>query len=247
MHLEEFSEGSSFLHKADPRLKIIVFSVFSILCATATGIKLSLFYLVYSLFLIVIARVKIKPLASRVFVANFFIFFIWIFVPFSYPGSSYIEFGTLKMSHEGLKYALLITIKANAIIIATITLLSTSSVNSLAHAMLHLKVPKKLVTVFFLFYRYITVIHDEYLKIKRSALVRGFIPKTNIHTYKTYAYILGGMVIKSYERAEEIYKAMFCRGFQGFFPLFEHFKVRKTDIIFSIVSILIFILFWAKV
>ncbi|HBE44554.1 MAG TPA: cobalt ECF transporter T component CbiQ, partial [Deltaproteobacteria bacterium] len=39
MHLEEFSEGSSFLHRADPRLKIFVFSIFSVLCATATGLK----------------------------------------------------------------------------------------------------------------------------------------------------------------------------------------------------------------
>ncbi|HBE44553.1 MAG TPA: cobalt ECF transporter T component CbiQ, partial [Deltaproteobacteria bacterium] len=115
---------------------------------------------------------------------------------------------------------------------------------SLAHAMLLLRVPKRLVTVFFLFYRYLTVIHEEYLKIRRTAAVRGFIPKTNIHTYKTYAYMIGGMIIKSYERAEEIYKAMLCRGFQGFFPLFEHFHTRKSDIIFSTISVLIFILLW---
>lgn len=245
MHLEEFSEGSSFLHKADPRLKIIVFSIFSILCATATGVKTPFLFLIYSLFLVLIAQVKIKLLISRLFVANFFIFFVWIFIPFSYPGTC-ISIGGLKISHEGLIYALSITIKANAIIIATITLLSTSSVNSLAHAMLHLKAPKKLVTVFFLFYRYITVIHEEYLKIKKAAVVRGFVPKTNIHTYKTYAYMVGGMLIKSYTRAEEIYKAMLCRGFRGFFPLLEHFRMRKIDIIFSIASILIFILFWVK-
>jgi len=246
MHLEEFSEGSSFLHRADPRLKIIVFSIFSVLCATATGVERPALFLIYSVFLVLIARLRINLLFSRLFMANFFIFFIWIFVPFSYPGNPYISVGGLKISYEGLLYALSITIKANAIIIATITLLSTSSVNSLAHAMLHLKTPKKLVTVFFLFYRYITVIHDEYVKIKRAVLARGFVPKTNIHAYKTYAYIISGMLIKSYTRAEEIYKAMLCRGFQGFFPLFEHFHTRKSDIIFSVVSILIFILFWVK-
>ncbi|GAB5047429.1 cobalt ECF transporter T component CbiQ [Thermodesulfovibrio sp. TK110] len=244
MHLEEFSEGNSFLHKADPRLKIIVFSIFSILCATATGLKTPSLFLIYSVFSIFIARLRIRPFFSRLSVANFFILFIWIFVPISYPGNPYISFVGLKISHEGLLYALSITLKANAIIIATITLLSTSSINALAHAMLHLKAPKKLVTVFFLFYRYITVIHDEYLKIKRAVIARGFVPKTSIHTYRTYAYIVGGMLIKSYERAEEIYKAMLCRGFQGYFPLFEHFHMRKIDVIFSIVSIFVFILLW---
>ncbi|WP_353683911.1 cobalt ECF transporter T component CbiQ [Thermodesulfovibrio sp. 3907-1M] len=245
MHLEEFSEGSSFLHKADPRLKVIVFSIFSILCATASGLKTPSLFLLYSVFSVFIARLRIKPLFSRLSMTNFFILFIWIFVPVSYPGNPYISFAGLKISHEGLLYALSITLKANAIIIATITLLGTSSINALAHAMLHLKAPKKLVTVFFLFYRYITVIHDEYLKIKRAVIARGFVPRTNLHTYRTYAYIVGGMLIKSYERAEEIYKAMLCRGFQGYFPLFKHFHMRKTDIIFSIVSISVFILFWS--
>jgi len=244
MHLEEFSEGESFLHKADPRLKIIVFSIFSILCAIANGLKTPALFLIYSVFSVFVAHLKLRPLFSRLFIANIFIFFIWIFVPISYPGNPYIQLWRIRINHEGLYYALSITIKANAIIIATITLLGTSTINSLAHAMLHLKAPRKLVTVFFLFYRYITVIHDEYLKIRRAALVRGFVPKTNIHTYKTYAYMVGGMLIKSYERAEEIYRAMLCRGFHEFFPLFEHFYTSKSDIIFSVLSIFIFILFW---
>ncbi|GAQ94738.1 cobalt/nickel transport system permease protein [Thermodesulfovibrio aggregans] len=246
MHLEEFSEGNSFLHRADPRIKILVFCLFSVLCAVSSGIKTPLIYLSYSLILLVISQVRFKPLISRLFFANFFIIFIWLFIPLTYPGNPHIEIGSIRISLEGIKYALSITIKCNAIIIATISLLSTSSVFSLAHAMLHLKMPKKLVTLFFLFYRYITVIHDEYLKIKRAAALRGFVPATNLHTYKTYAYIVGGMLIKSLERAEEIYKAMLCRGFNGYFPLFEHFQIKKSDIIFGVISTAIIILVWVE-
>lgn len=246
MHLEEFSEGNSFLHRADPRIKILIFCLFSVLCAVSSGIKTPLIYLFYSLTLLVISQVRFKPLISRLFFANFFIIFIWLFIPLTYPGNPHIEIGSIRISLEGIKYALSITIKCNAIIIATISLLSTSSVFSLAHAMLHLRMPKKLVTLFFLFYRYITVIHDEYLKIKRAAALRGFVPATNLHTYKTYAYIVGGMLIKSLERAEEIYKAMLCRGFNGYFPLFEHFQIKKSDIIFGVISTAIIILVWVE-
>ncbi len=246
MHLEEFSEGNSFLHRADPRVKILIFAIFSVLCAVASGIKTPTLFLLYSFILLLIARLKIKSLIARLLIANFFIAFIWFFIPLTYPGNSYVTLGSMKISHEGLRYALSITIKCNAIIIATITLLSTSSIFSIAHAMLHLRVPKKLVTIFFLFYRYITVIHEEYLKIKKAIALRGFVPKTNLNTYKTYAYIVGGMLIKSYERAEEIYKAMLCRGFKGYFPLFEHFYIRKSDIIFGVISISIFILIGVK-
>jgi cobalt/nickel transport system permease protein len=242
MHLEEFSEGNSFLHRADPRVKILVFALFSVLCAVASGIKTPMLYLFYSLTLLLIARLKIKPLLSRILTANFFIAFIWIFIPLSFQGDLYTTLGFIKISHEGVNYALSITIKCNAIILATITLLSTSSVFHLSHTMLHFKIPKKLVTVFFLFYRYLTVIHEEYVKIKRAVAVRGFAPKTNLHTYKTYAYIVGGMLIKSYDKAEEIYKAMLCRGFKGYFPLFDHFHIKKSDLLFGVISVAIFIL-----
>lgn len=244
MNLEVFSEGSSIIHKSDPRVKIILFSVLSIPCAISSGLRIPLLYLAYSISLIFLSRIKIKMLLSRLFFTNFFILFIWLFVPLSYPGNQYFTIGSLKISHEGIKYALSITIKCNAITIATIAFLSTSTVFSLVHAMLHLKMPKKLVTIFFLFYRYITIIHEEYIKIKRSLLTRGFVPRTNVHTYKTYAYIIGGILIKSFERAEDIYRAMLCRGFKGFFPLIEHFEIKKNDIMLFLFSISLFIFFW---
>lgn len=243
MHLEIFAEGNSFLHKLDPRIKILVFLPFALLCAISKGILIPFLYLLFSFLLILIAKLNFRTLFNRLAGANFFILFIWIFIPLSYKGNPYIDLGFLKVSYEGIKYALSITLKCNAIILATIALLSTSTIFSLAHAMLHFRLPSKLVTIFFLFYRYISVMHEEYIKIKRAVLARGFNPKTNFHTYKTYAYMVGALLIKSFERSEEIYKAMLARGFKGFFPLFEHFKLRKTDLVFGIIgtSIIIFI------
>jgi len=248
MHLEVFAEGSSFLHRLDPRVKILVFMPFAFLCAVSKGLSVPSLYLLLSLFFVLIAKLNFRNLLSRLAGANFFILFIWIFIPFSYKHNPYIDLGFLKLSYEGLKYALSITLKCNAIILATISLLSTSTIFSLAHAMLHLKVPSKLVTIFFLFYRYISVMHEEYIKIKRAVLARGFKPGTNLHTYKTYAYMVGALLLKSFERSEEIYRAMLARGFKGFFPLFEHFKLKKTDISFGIIAnlIIIFIYLWGS-
>jgi cobalt/nickel transport system permease protein len=240
MHLEEFSEGKSILHNMDPRVKIIIFMIFSIQCLISSGWKMPLFYLLYPSLLIFIGKIKIRPIVSRILFANFFIFFIWLFVPFSYTGDPYLKIGPFSASREGLNYALSITFKCNAIILATITLLSTSSLFSLAHALIHFKMPGKLVSLFFLFYRYITVIHEEYLKIRIAASLRGFIPSTNIHTYRTYAFMIGGIIVKSYERAEDIYRAMLCRGFKGYFPLLEHFETKRRDIIFFILSLSLF-------
>ncbi|MCX7856840.1 MAG: cobalt ECF transporter T component CbiQ [Deltaproteobacteria bacterium] len=246
MHLEEFAEGKSILHNLDPRVKIIVFVVFSIFCVLAPGVKLPLFFLFYSLALLFIARPNTKAFISRLAMANLFIGIVWIFIPLSYKGNTYLALGSMNVSQEGIQYAVSITLKSNAVIIGTIALISTSSAFRLAHAMLHLKVPKKLIILFFLFYRYITVVHEEYLTIKRAILLRGFVPRTDIHTYRTFAYMVGGLLIKSYERAEEIYKAMLCRGFGGSFPLLDHFRMGHRDALFLLLSILTFFAFWMK-
>ncbi len=244
MHLEVFAEGNSFLHKLDPRVKILVFIIFAIFCAISEGLLIPFLYLLLSLFLILLAKLHFKTLLNRIIGANFFIFFIWIFIPLSYKGDSYIDFGFIKLSYEGIKYALSITLKCNAIILGTIAFLATSSLSSLAHAIIHLRIPNKLVTLFFLFYRYISVIHEEYIKIKRAASARGFKPRTNIHTYKTYAYIVGALLIKSFQRSAEIYRAMLARGFNGFFPLYEHFESKRVDLLFGIILSIIVILIY---
>ncbi|MCS7280891.1 MAG: cobalt ECF transporter T component CbiQ [Desulfobacterota bacterium] len=242
MHLEVFSEGDSFLHRMDPKVKIIVFSVFSILCAKSEGDATQLTYLIYASFLLFLAKIKFRLLITRLIGANLFLALVWIFFPLTYGGEKYLSFGPFLLSYEGIHKALSITFKCNAIVLATIGLLSTSSLFMLAHAMLKFKVPSKLVTLFFLFYRYLTVIHEEYSNVKRAVMCRGFVPKTNLLTYKTYAYMIGGMLHKSYERAEEIYKAMLCRGFKGNFPFSEDLPTKKNDVVFAGISVGIFVL-----
>lgn len=224
MHLEVFAKGDSFLHQMDPRVKIIAFLIFGIFCATSKTLKIPFLYLLFSISLIICSKTKLKVLFTRLLGANSFIGLIWLFVPLGY---------------FPLDQALMVTLKANAIIMATIALLATSSIFSLGRASLDLGFPKKLVSIIFLLYRYLTVNHEEYERLKRAISARGFIPKLNVHTYKTYGYLIGGLLVRSYERAEETYKCMLSRGFKGDFPLFEVLKLRKKDLIFGIIIILI--------
>lgn len=232
MHLEEFAEGDSLLHRLDPRVKFITLMPFILLVAILKGIELPLIGLMVSLFLVIIARLPLNKLMNRLLVVNTFVLLLWLFIPFSYPGREIISIGPLSLSHEGLVYVLSITIKTNAIVLATIAILGTSEIFSLAHALLHLKMPEKLVYLFFFFYRYISVLHEEYTRLKRAMAIRCFHPKTNMHTYRSVAYLVGMLLVKSYERSQRIYQAMLCRGFQGRFPLVRHFRLTGMDILF---------------
>ena len=242
MHLEEFAEGDSFFHRLDPRVKFITTIPYIFVIAVMKGINGPLSALIISLFMIAVSRISLKKLMGRLMVVNVFILFLWVFLPFSFPGEAVFSIGSLRATHEGLLYVLSITLKANAIVLATIALLGTSEVFSLAHALVHLKLPDKLIYLFFFFYRYISVLHEEYTRLRHAMLIRCFRPKTNMHTYRTYAYLVGMLIVKSYDRSQKIYNAMLCRGYTGRFPIISHFTLKRTDLSFGFLMGLITII-----
>jgi cobalt/nickel transport system permease protein len=152
---EKFSEGDSFFHKFDPRVKIIVALLFSVIVAVSDKYTSLLCALLFAVGAVVIARLRIREVISRLLVVNSFIFLLWLMLPFTFSGEKVYTLGSLGISQEGIKYALLITIKSNSIILIGIALLSTSSIFNLVHALRHLYLPDKLTQLFFFSYRYI--------------------------------------------------------------------------------------------
>jgi len=234
VHLEEFAEGGSFLHGLDPRVKFLTVVPYVLVIAVMQGLKGPAAALSASAVLAVLARLDRRKLLSRLVAVNAFVTLLWIFIPFSYPGVAAFQIGPLTATREGILYAVSITLKTNAIVLATIAVLGTSEVFSLAHALIHLKMPDKLVHLFFFFYRYITVLHEEYGRLRNAMLIRCFRPGTNMHTYRTYAYLVGMLIVRSYDRSQRIYQAMLCRGFSGRFPVVSHFRLGKGDVAFGL-------------
>ena len=244
MHLEEFAEGNSFLHRLDPRVKIATFIPYVFTIAAMRDINGPLAGLFVSSSMIILAGISFRKLFNRLVAINTFIFVLWIFLPFSHPGQPVFSIFSLTATREGFLYTLSITLKANAIFLATIAILGTSEVTSLAHALVHFKISAKLVHLFFFFYRYISVLHEEYRRLRNAMAIRSFQPATNIHTYRTYGYLVGMLIVRSYERSQRIYKAMLCRGSSGKFHLMSHFKLGRKDILFALIMPVITFMIW---
>jgi cobalt/nickel transport system permease protein len=179
--------------------------------------------------LVLLARLDVKLVLARLAVVNGFILFLWVFLPFSTPGAPVFHVGPLAATREGLAYAALITIKSNAVILFIIALLSTSTTFAIIHALRHLKAPEKLVGLFFFTFRYFQVIHAEYLRLRDAMRIRCFTPGTNLHTYRTTAWLVGMLLVRSFDRSERVYQAMLCRGFNGRFWLLSHFHFHRAD------------------
>jgi cobalt/nickel transport system permease protein len=233
MHLETFAHGQSIFHRMDPRAKMLAALAFSIVVGLSTTNSALWGGLAIAIVVLLAARLPIVPLVKRLWAVNLFVAFLWLVLPWR------LEIGqgwswSLVWDPRGLALAGAITLKANAIVMILIGLLSTSPVNNLFHALAHLKAPDKLVHLFLFFYRYLHVLHREYHKLNLAMRVRGFKPGNNLHTYKTYANLAGMVLVKSFDRAQRVYLAMICRGFHGTYWLLDHFHWSKRETWFLI-------------
>lgn len=240
---ETFSEGDSLIHRLDPRVKVVVACVYSVVVAMCNRFEALIPATGIALAIVLLSRLDLEELVKRIIIVNGFILVLWLFVPFSLKGSPVFAFGPLVASREGLLTSALITVKSNTIILTLIALVATSSIFSLGRALDRLFVPAKLVLLIFFTYRYVHVIYLEYSRLVQAIKIRGFRPKNNLHTYKTYAYLVGMVLVKSHDRAERVRAAMVCRGFRGKFYDLSEFSLGRTDIVvaFLMLSALSFI------
>nr|WP_321257124.1 cobalt ECF transporter T component CbiQ [uncultured Pseudodesulfovibrio sp.] len=235
---EHFAAGDSFIHRIDPRIRLLCGALLTIPLAILNSQPPALIGLAFGALLIFIARLKLAQVLKRLMVVNTFILFLWAFLPFSLPGNPLWSIGPFNATTQGVNLALLITIKSNAIVLTLMALMGTISVQNLGPAIQQLGIPHKLCHILLFTYRYIFVIHQEYRTMRTAMQARGFKPKTNAHTYRSYAWLVGMLLVKSWDRAERVQGAMRCRGFHGRFYSLTKFSTKSTDFIFLAVCLL---------
>jgi cobalt/nickel transport system permease protein len=227
---ERFAIGTSPVHRLDPRLRVTAATVFSCIAAFCERFEPLVLCLVMAAASAFLARLQIRLVLRRLLMVNGLILFLWAVLPLTTDGSPVLAIGPATVTDEGLLLSARITLKSNAIVLALIALVATQPIGTLGHALQWLKVPDKLVYLLLITYRYIFVLEQEYARLVRAARVRCFTPKTRIHTYRTYAYLIGMLFVRAASRADRVHQAMICRGFSGRFYSLSEFFFTKTDV-----------------
>ena len=230
---EHFIIGESLIHRTDPRARIVVAITFSVIVAISNRFSVSIPALFLSFLFVFLARLPLRKLGLRIMVVNVFILLLWIILPFSTKGKVWFSIGPLTATKEGIIYSAMITLKSNAILLSLTALVSTVPVFTRGRAIKYLMVPDKIVHLLVFTYRYIHTIHEEYKNLINAIKIRGFQPKTNVRTYRTYASLAGILILKSLDRAERVRAAMLCRGFNGILYDLHEFSLSKKDIVIT--------------
>ena len=233
---EPFAHGRSLVHAVDPRFRLVAAFVCAVCLAVVRTPEAAWFGFGMAALLLALSRPPVRPVLRRLAVVNVFIAFLWLTVPLTSGGEAIAEWGPLEVSRAGVLLTLLVTVKSNAIVMTFLALVATMDSPTIGYALERLRFPSKLVFLFLFTYRYLHVIADEWHKLHVASRLRGFAPKTNMHTYRTFGNMLGMVFVHSFDRSVRVYEAMILRGFSGRFQSVTAFRATSRDSVFALAA-----------
>jgi len=226
--LDPYRPRNSPIHRLDPRIKLVL-AIFFILTNTlvpagAWPVYLLLFALILSVELL--SDLGVGYVLKRSSLALPFVLAalpLILTVPgpslFNLPVGPWIFYA----SYPGLVRFFSIALKSWISVQAAIVLAASTSFPELLIAMRALHVPRLMVSIFGLMWRYLFVLADEALRLMRARLARSGqseIPGAKAGGSLSWrAHVTGGMAgslfLRAFERSDRIYMSMASRGYDG--------------------------------
>lgn len=226
--LDPFRPRRSPIHALDPRVKFVLALAF-ILCTALIPMGA---WPVYILLLALILSVAVLSDLGVVYVLKRAVLafpFVLAALPviFTTPGAELFSLAlgpwTLTASLPGLERFLSIAFKSWISVQTAIILSAATPFPDLLVAMRAIRVPRLLVAIFGLMWRYLFVLVDEVLRLLRARAARSSISDDpGLKAGGSIAWrarVAGGMAgslfLRSLERSDRIYLAMVSRGYDG--------------------------------
>ncbi|PLX37804.1 MAG: cobalt ECF transporter T component CbiQ [Hyphomicrobiales bacterium] len=224
----------SLVARVDPRVRILAAVAFAVTTVSCSSLGVLALALGAAVTLMLLANLPVAATLKRMAAMDGFIVFILLLLPFTVPGEPVFTLWGFEASREGFVQAIAIGLTANAVVLSLMALVGSMEAVTLGHALHALKVQASLVHLLLFTVRYIEVLHQEYLRLRTAMKARGFRPSNSLHTYRSFGYLVGMMLVRALERSERIMDAMKCRGFTGSIPMLSRFALSPADAVFGL-------------
>jgi cobalt/nickel transport system permease protein len=203
------------LSRLDPRWKLAGILLLALVVAFLHTLAVAAAALGAALGLVLLARLPARWYLARLGAVAVFLVLMSLLVPWG--------------------AAVLVCLKALAILSLMLVLLASAPLNSTLKAAHALRVPGLLIQLAMLSYRYVFVLGGELSRLRVALRVRGYRNRLNRHSYRTVGHVAGTLLVRGYERAERVEQAMRCRGFDGRFRALTPFRTTAADGVFFVV------------
>ena len=193
----------------EPHYRLVYACLFGIIVSSLTSVKLLAILTACVLFAVSFSHShQPKHLLKRWLKFNLFSVLLWATLSWKIG-----EQGIMWNVH-GIELATLITLRMNLIVLSVWLFLHHVTDTILVQAIAKLPLPTKLIHLFILSVRYISLLAELNQKMDMTMKARGFHPKFNLFTMKVYAQRVALLLIHSMLKAEKAEIAMKARGFK---------------------------------
>lgn len=228
--LDQLAYEDSPVHAVDPRAKVVATLVF-LGCVVSFGpyeVLGLLPFAVFPLFVATDAGLPIGYLSRKLLAVAPFAIVIGILNPFL-DRATVAHVAGVGVSGGWLSFASIL-LRFGLTTMAALVLIATTGFSRVCMALEKLGVPDVLVTQLLLLYRYIFVLGEETMRLARARALRSFGDRGM--GWRTYASMLGSLLLRTYARAERIYQAMLARGFDGTIRVMRGLRFAPRDAVF---------------
>jgi energy-coupling factor transport system permease protein len=249
----QYIPGDSYLHKADPRVKIILTLVFMILVLVVNNyigfIMLTLFVII----VILVSDIPIMFTLKGLKPVMFIVLFAAIMNVFFYAGSkstTIYRIAFINITYEGIHASIkmffvitLIMMGSSLMTLTTTPILLTDGLEKLLGPLKKLKVPvHEIAMMMTIALRFIPTLLEETDKIMKAQASRGADFETGglIQRAKSFIPILVPLFVSAFRRADELATAMEARCYKGSEgrTRMKQLRLSKVDLLLTLIMLL---------
>jgi cobalt/nickel transport system permease protein len=213
--LDELAAGTTSIHSLDARAKVLA-TLFFILAVVSFGrYELTpLFpYFLFPVALAAIGDIPVPYLVKKIALALPFALVVAIFNPL-YDRELLVQIGSLGISGGWISCASIL-VRAVLTVGAVVVLAGVTGFTAICNALEQLGVPRAFVVQLLFLNRYILVLAEEGSRVTRARELRSFGRRGM--GIGVFGSLVGHLLLRTWERAERIHRAMLARGFTGEF------------------------------
>ncbi|MDR0721744.1 MAG: cobalt ECF transporter T component CbiQ [Treponema sp.] len=225
--LERLALGTSPIHRVHPRAKLLTTCgyVVTVISFPSDQISGLMPFLLYPAVLMSLSGTPYKPLVGRLLAALPFALMGGMSNVFFLPETA-LYLGPWGVS-AGMVSLVSILLKTLLTVFGVLLLIATTPFFEISGQLTRLGMPKILNLQLLMTYRYISVLLGEAATMVTAYSLRAPAQK-GIKMHDMGAF-LGQLILRSFDRAERVYHAMQCRGFDGMYRKKEQPKFRLMD------------------
>jgi cobalt/nickel transport system permease protein len=240
-HLDSLARTDSFIHRLDPRAKLLTTLVFIVTVVSYDKYQISgmLPFLIFPIVMITLGNLPAGYLLKRVLWVAPFAVLIGIFNPLLDRQILY-EIGTFHVSGGWISFASIL-LRFFLTVLAAFILVASTGFYTICLALEKIGVPDVFVVQLLFLYRYAFVLAEEAARTVRGWQLRA--PLRRAMTIRTFSMLIGSLFLRTSGRAQRIYQAMCCRGFDGQVHLSSKLHWTFKDTLFLVGFCFLFLFF----